>query len=121
MSIDCSPGFSFHLGGHLCVVVAELPGPPVQVVFVSLTSKKIDSDTTVILQSGDHSFIKKDTVISYSDTRQITKDVLIDRIKQKYFGTNDVFDEDKLKIIQDGLLKSPYTPNGIKNQCKKVF
>jgi len=108
-------------GTSLWVIVAELPGPPVQVVIVSLTTKRADSDTTVVLRSGDHPFIKHDTIISYSDARQISKNDLIDRIERKFFGISEIFAEDKLKIIQRGLLISPHTPKEIKSLCRVAF
>lgn len=113
----CSSGFSFRLRGHLWVVIVELPGQPEKVVAVSLTSKRPDSDTTVVLQSGDHRFIKHDTVVYYADARLFSKSDLISRIELRLFEPDEAFSEEKVKIIQRGLFASPFTPRDIKNLC----
>ncbi len=119
MPLDCSCGSSFLLRGHLWVVIAELSGSPDQVLVVSLTTKRTDSDTTVILQSGDHDFIKHDTVVNYTDSRIFNKNDLIDRIDKRDFKPDKPFTADKLKIIQQGLLDSAYTPQNMKAFYKK--
>jgi ABC-type transporter lipoprotein component MlaA len=121
MSVICNCGFSFRVGGHLWVIVAEFPGPPVTVVAVSLTTKRVNSDTTVELHNGDHSFVKHDSVIYYADAREFGKEDLINRINQKFFEIDDEFDPKILKTIQTGLLKSPHTPKDIKSRCKNIF
>lgn len=106
---------------HLWFVIAELPGPPEQVVVVKLTSKREGSDTTVVFHSGDHRFIKHDSVISYYDARIFSKDDLVNRIEQKLFEEDDPFPKDKLTVIQQGLLRSPFTEKDIKEACREVF
>ena len=120
MAFDCREGFSFRLSGHLRVVIAELPGSPTQVLVVYLTTKKENSDTTVVLKSGDHNFIKHDTVVSYADSRIFDKDDLIDRIERKLFKPDKPFDIEKVRIMQRGLLDSPYTPKAIKDLYRKA-
>jgi hypothetical protein len=121
MSVDCSCGSSFRLRGHLWVVIGELPGPPEKVIVVSLSSKKAESDTTVVLCEGDHPFIKRETILSYKDARIFDKKDLVDRIERRFFEVNERFPEDKVKIMQQGILASPFTPNEIKSICKKLF
>jgi hypothetical protein len=103
------------------VIVAELPGPPEQIVAVSLTSKRDGCDTTVILGPDHHKFITREIVINYGYTRIWNKDGLIDRINKKYFGTNDPFENEIVKRIQQGLISSPHTPKGIKKTCAAIF
>ena len=103
------------------MVVAELAGPPEQVVVVSLTTKRSGSDETVILTLGDHPFIKHDTAINYQDTRRFDKADLLDRINRRFFEPGQSFSDDKIIIIQQGLLRSPHTPNDIKSDCASIF
>lgn len=121
MPVDCPCGCSFYIGGHLWLVVAELPNSPIQLVIVNLTTRKSESDTTVILKTGDHPFVKHETVINYSDARLISKPDLITRIEEKFFATDQIFADEILRIIQQGLLNSPYTPKGIKESCRSRF
>jgi hypothetical protein len=103
------------------VVVAELPGSPEQVVAVSLTTRRDGCDTTVILDPDDHKFIVRETVIDYGNTRIFDRNELVDRINKKFFGTNDPFKDDIVKRLQQGLVSSPFTPNGIKTICATIF
>lgn len=121
MSVDYSPGFAFVLNGHLWVVVAELSGDTDQVIIVSLTTIKVNSDTTVVFDVGDHPFIKHKTVISYIDARPLDKSLLIRRIEQRDFDKRQPFDADKVKLIQKGLLQSTFTSKDIKMLCMELF
>lgn len=103
------------------MVIAELLGPPERVIVVSLTSKRAGSDETVILTAGDHPFITHDTAINYQDSRLFLKADLLDRINKKFFEPGVSFPSDKIKIIQRGLLVSPYTPNDIKSACSSIL
>ena len=73
MTFDCSSGSSFFLRGHLWIVVIELPRSPKEVVIVNLTSRKPNSDTTVVLQSDTHRFVKHETVVNYFDAKIVSK------------------------------------------------
>lgn len=120
MSSDIVTGFTFYLRGHLHIVIGEISGPPEQILVVSLTTKREGSDPTVILQDGDHPFIAHDTVVNYSDSRIFNKDKLADGIEQKFFGIGKKFPKDKLTLVQNGLMKSPFTPNNIKDIYEKL-
>lgn len=119
MSSGCSCGSTFYILGHLWIVIAEIPGSVEQFIIVSLTTKRSGSDPTVVFQSGDHAFIKHDTVVNYNDARLFPKTELIKRIREQDFAAGDDFEASKLSIIQKGLLDSPFTPNEIKDAYKK--
>lgn len=103
------------------MVVAELMKSPDQVIVVSLTTRRAGSDDTVVLSAGDHPFVKHDTAVNYSDSRRFEKKDLLDRINQKFFEPGQAFPDDMTKIIQLGLLKSRFTPNDIKQDCRAVL
>jgi hypothetical protein len=121
MVLDCPCGFTFRLRGHLYVVVAELSRSPEQVIVVSLTTRRAGSDETVVFTAGDHPFIKHDTAINYQDTRRFDKADLLDRINRRFFEPGQSFSDDKITVIQQGLLRSPHTPNDIKSDCAAAF
>jgi hypothetical protein len=108
MVSDCPPGFAFLLNGHLWVVVACSSSSPNEVLIVYLTTKRQDSDITVILQPGDHDFIRRETVVSYADARIMKKENLINRINSRDFELREPFSADKIQLIQNGILKSPF-------------
>ncbi len=114
---DCPCGFTFYLRGHLYAVIAELEGPPQQVVVVSLTTKRAGSDETVVLTTGDHPFLKHDTSVNYQDSRIFICSDLIDRVNRRFFTPGEAFPHDIIKVMQQGLMVSPHTPNGVKSLC----
>ena len=86
-------------------------------IAVFLTSKKPNSDLTVVLSCGDHRFINHDTVISYADAKLFHKENIIKRIQERDFQQHDNFSSVIIAAIQKGLIHSPRTPRDI----KKVF
>ena len=64
---------------HLHVVLTY-PNDEDQVLVVSLTSLKSKSDTTVVLQAGDHPFIRHDTVVEYRKATATSARILAQRL-----------------------------------------
>lgn len=114
MVFDCSSGSSFILSGHLCIVIAEPSGIGDDVVVLYLTSRKLHSDTTVILTPKDHPFIKHETVISYADARIMTRESVMRRVAERDFQPHEPFRNDVYRVILKGLLDSPRTPRDTK-------
>jgi len=110
MITDCPPGLTFLLNGHLYIVIACTKDPPEEILLVNLSSKRSDSDMTVIFQPGDHDFITRESIVRYSDARIFPKEKLIQRIISRDFELRRPFDATKLTRIQTGLLASPFTP-----------
>ena len=121
MVSDCPCGFTFYLRGHLHVVIAEIAESPTRVVVINLTTKRTGSDETVILKEDDHPFIKHDTAINYQDTRMFDKAQLIERLNHNFFKIGEIFSEDKVKLMQRGLIESPFTPRDIKAICTPIL
>lgn len=115
INCDYSSGSSFILGGHLWVVVTKPSKTSNEVIIVNVTSKKQHSDTTTILTSENHKFIKHDSVINYSDARILKHEEIIKRANNRLIETREEFDDDILEKIQKGLLESPRTPRDIRN------
>jgi hypothetical protein len=120
VNFDCACGSSFFLSGHLWIVITAASTWSEDVIIVNLTTKRQNSDTTVILKLGDHSFIKHDTVVSYADARKVAKSSIIDRVRKRYFEPSDDFTDDIIQKIQRGLLISPHTPKYVKKFYKQL-
>lgn len=106
---------------HLWIVITEPNDTPEEVVIVNLTTRHPSSDTTLILNTTDHRFIEHETVVYYADARFAPVTAMQNAIRS---GVSS-FDEDcsgaLLERIQLGLFQSPFTPNNIKDYCKKCF
>ena len=127
MGLKIYAGRAFHLPTspatkpHLWIVTTEPEGNPEEVVIVNLTTKRANSDITVILDSRDHRFIRHQTVISYADAL-FTKVVAVqDVIKNGLSKFDDDCSDNLLERIQLGLLQSPLTPKKIKKYCGECF
>ena len=98
---------------HLWAVLTD-PDQDDKVVIVNLTTRQTHSDDTVILDRGDHPFIRHETVIFYQDTRLVNAYDLTKAVRGGAATMHNRFRADVLTKIQCGLEKSPYTPNAIK-------
>lgn len=106
---------------HLYVVLTEptwvaKEGSP-RVVIVSLTTKRGHSDTTVVLSSSDHSFLKTWTVAFYAKMLWVRVDELQNEAWRQY---EDVA-PDVLSRLQVGALDSPHTKPSIREVCERVI
>ncbi|PSB27617.1 hypothetical protein [Chlorogloea sp. CCALA 695] len=106
---------------HLWIVLTEADKNSLEVVFVNLTTHRHDSDDTVILDKGDHEFIKHRTVVYFADTRFAPVNKLKEIAKQDEYNFHKDCSTEMLKRIQCGLLISKFTPKKFKQYCKPVF
>lgn len=65
---------------HLFVVIA--PTQNGKYLCANVTSKRNNSDTSCILQQGDHPFIRHDSVINYKKAREVDPAVIQNQISR---------------------------------------
>ena len=103
---------------HLWILVTE-PTVDSKCVIVNVTTLQANSpDRTVILDTGDHSFIKHRSVVRYSDAKFANAKQLFRDICGKSASGRPACSDSMLKRIQTGLLASPYTANYIRAFCE---
>ncbi len=94
-------------------------------VCVNVTTKRDDSETTVVLTAADHRFIKHESVVRFSDAREmkieLVEKLLSSRPGQFVGVLHDPCSEKLLARIRQGLLDSPMTPKEIKRKCKEIW
>ena len=96
------------------VLVTDPVGEPSLTVIVAVSSWKDHKDNTVILMPGDHPFVQHKSVIFYPHA-QITKIQDLNEAVQRNSGSiRDPCTPAVLQRIQEGLLRSPFTPNKVK-------
>jgi hypothetical protein len=103
---------------HLWVLVTP-PDADGDAVMVNLTTQRPHSDTTVVLQPGDHPFIRHSTVVNYSDARLVNTPQLDAAINAGICRQLDPVTPAVLNQIQAGLPLSPFTPNKIKAEYRR--
>lgn len=127
MPFSCKPGDAVLLRKpnqtveHLWVILTEPEGDPSQVVMVNLTTQRSGSDTTVVLNVGEHPFIQHPTAVNYFDARFTPAEPLQQGVDAGFFSDLQCCEPGVLKKIQQGLLASRFTPKRIKNYCAQRF
>jgi hypothetical protein len=91
-------------------------------VAVNITTQQPHSETTVVLQAGEHSFIKHASVAFYTDARELDlnqADRLI-AMSQGAFICQDkgACTADLLQKLRDGLLASGNVAKKLKTRCQ---
>ena len=106
---------------HLWISVTNPEGTPEQVVIVNLTTHRNGCDTTVLLNSQDHRFIKHETVVRYVDAQFAQVVAVQNAIKAGISSFHDDCSDDLLEKLKQGLLVSQFTSQRIKKYCKNCF
>jgi hypothetical protein len=104
---------------HLWVVATPQCEEPPRVVIVNITSLRIGSDETIILDKGDHPFIDHPSVVYYTDAQIVTVKSLLDIYS--IYGSKDQFAENVMSRIQEGFFNSPFARPRVVAFCKKAL
>jgi len=104
---------------HLHVVLTE-PDQQGNFLVVWLTSKRSGSDPTVVVNPGDHPFIKRPTSVAYFDAQIISKSKLENELKLRIAKPRDPVSDEIFQKIRGGLSKSFYTKRRIKEYFSKI-
>lgn len=119
--MDCGDTFLFPLHGsrkaHLWIVVTQ-PDEAGLCVIVMVTTLRADRDQTLILRSGDHPFIRHDSVVSYGDAQIIDARGVESAIARGEAARKERCSPGTLRLIQDGLLASPFTRPKVLRFCR---
>lgn len=105
-------------GTHLNVVIAILDDG--SVIHCHLTTFNRHSDTTCIIEAGEHSFVVHRTAVRY-DQAQICCDGMqmeaLERSIEKRFEPVNI---ELLRRIKEGALASPQTPGKVKDLLRRT-
>ncbi len=91
------------------------------IITVNVTSKNVD--TTVCIYPDEHSFITKESYIGYQFAEVANAKLLSEAVEQGeyFFDQEPIEDKELLREIQEGFLKSKFTPNRIKELMRKYL
>ena len=103
---------------HLWIVIT--PPSEGEVVTVCVTTRRQKSETLVVLRSGEHPFIDRESVIAYKHSKIRTVADIESAIRNKTAKHREPATESLLKRVQNGLMDSDHTPNGIKHFYKGI-
>ena len=113
-NFEASVGASFmmpHPQGdidHLWVIFAKNGN---EVAIVNFNTFRRGADETVILDQGDHPFIRRKTTVTYSDS-MIVESNLLHKLEEtgKMLVPHAFCSTELLEMIQDGAVESEFTP-----------
>ncbi len=106
---------------HLWFVITgecELSG---RCAIVSLTTLREGKDQTMVLDVGDHPFIKHPSIILYQDARLISMQRLDLWVAKQKIRTHKPCSAQMLRLIQDGLLGSDDTAGDVEDFCRRLW
>lgn len=106
---------------HLWIVLTD-PDEDIKrnAAIVNLTTLRKGADTTVILKSGDHPFVKHDTTVYYEDARIASCVPIIALLNDRALGY-ELYDDCSdliLKKIQQGIFDSDFVSEEVQEYCR---
>jgi hypothetical protein len=103
-----------HEKEHLWALVTAPNVQSGEAIMVNLTTQRPHSDTTTVLQAGEHPFVDRPTVAFYADARTVKVAHMEAGLRQGIVRQHAGLAKAILVRIQNGLLASPFTPAKIK-------
>ncbi len=98
---------------HLWVLITQ-PNPQThEAIMVNVTSLRPHSDTTTVLNPGDHPFVRKPSVIFYADALLVDTRHLDAAVQRGAYHTHAAFQPAAIARIHAGLTTSTFTPKKI--------
>ena len=106
---------------HLWILVTEPSQDTNLGEFVSVNSLRGGKAQTVILRRGDHPYITKDSVVYFGDARLWDTTLIDADLASGAIQGLEACSAGLLRLLQSGILNSPYTPNSILRLCRSMF
>ena len=115
-------GDCFLIGGHwltphLWIVLTEPSGDPARVLIASCTSRRSWSDDTVVLNRGDHPFIRHETVIAYAQIRIVESRV----IEFQLYRGKITSKERMRRAVLDRVVEAVLASDNTTGKCKQFI
>ena len=106
---------------HLWFVLTDPEGNPETVVAVMLRTATKFTDSTLLLNPGDHPFVHHESSVHYSTARPLSVAAILSAIKTGRCHLRDDASRELLVRLRKGLLDSPYTVNAVRDHCRRLF
>jgi hypothetical protein len=101
---------------HLWIILTE---PDPLCAIVCLSTLRHDKDQTVLLRSEEHPFINRDTTVLYAYAEIVDADNLRQQVADGQAVRRAACTPGMLKLIQDGVQASPFTPRKVQTFCRQ--
>lgn len=104
---------------HLHVVITE-PDESGRLVLVSITSRRAKSDTMVCLETGDHPFITRSSVITFAFSKIITAARLAEMVASGDATPKERASEQLVARAQKGMLETDRAPREVQQLFRSI-
>ncbi|HKO35318.1 MAG TPA: hypothetical protein VJV21_02485 [Pyrinomonadaceae bacterium] len=107
---------------HCFVVLTEPCGEPAKVVIANFTSVTPTSDPTLVLDVGDHPYLKKLSAVNYGDAvvTEVGNLQALLAINKQFLLKNCDCPKTTLDKMRKGVLRSDRTPEGVKEYWRET-
>jgi hypothetical protein len=121
--MDCGYTFLMPAPGsmitpHLWIVLTQPDQATQLCAIVSVTTLRESKDQTVILRAGDHPFVRHDSAIFYRGAMIVDSRRIASEIGAELALARERCTAATLKLVQDGVGASPFTPPKVLRFCK---
>ncbi len=106
---------------HLWLVLTDPVGRPPEIVAVMVRTATSFTDKTVILNVGDHPFIRHPSSVHYSTAAFFRVDAIQRAIQRGQCYLQEDLSADLLEQVRQGLLTSHFTVNAVRDYCRECF
>ena len=103
---------------HLWIVLTD-PDEAGQVAMANITTRRLDSDDSCLLDVSDHPFVRWESAIAYEKARVAPANALEQFIIKGMLQSRQPCSTDLLERVQNGALASIFTPRGVKKSVRK--
>jgi len=102
---------------HLWVVLTT-PDADHQCAIVSISTLRDYSDTTTILNAGEHEFIRHKSFVFYAKAKLIYANEFEQQFVDGFAKMSSKMNRGTLNRIKEGVFESKFTPNKVKRFCQ---
>ncbi|MBI5805591.1 MAG: hypothetical protein ACYDEQ_00620 [Desulfocucumaceae bacterium] len=120
--------FLMHLPGsaskpyyHLFIVLTDPEPGTGKLVAVMVQTAQDHTEKTVVLQKGEHPFVKQPTSVQYTHADYYFASKIVKAFARNICHKQASLDAAVLDKVRKGLLASTHTPNSILEYCRTKF
>src|ERR1035437_7730874 len=106
---------------HLWLVLTDPDPKTTLIITVMVVTERPHTDRTVVLEPGDHSFIRHRSSIDYGSARYVPISKMSGILRNSAANWQPDMTPKLLARVRQGLLASPRTINAIADDCRKAF